>query len=214
MKTLFFLLFAWSAASVSALAQSPTLIEGHVDGYWWLFCDPSPTPFCIIQGDTPLVEGESFQEDIQYDEEPCLSSWAFHCSADSLGYRGSWTTEDPTHTRWHIVMLEYNITAKVSFPTAVRLFVSSESSGVLTEDSHLVKITPANEDEVVLLGPIPGGLVEADLPAGVYTINLAVDVKERTTHYDYFADLQVWWEADPGVGVSRRAWGAVKSMYR
>ncbi len=205
------LLVLWAS---SALAQSPTLIEGHVEGYWWLFGDPSPTPACLWEADTPLTAGEFFLEDIRYEDYPCTSAWSLHCSADSLGYRGSWTTDDPTHPNWHRVDVEYHITTMISFPAPTRLYVTSESTGVLTEDSHLVTIIAAGGEETVLLGPAPGGQMEVALPAGIYTINLDVTVLERHTHYDYLADLQVWWEVDPGVGVSQRPWGAVKAVYR
>lgn len=191
------------------------LLEGQVSGVWELFGDPSPTPACWSgPWNATLGEGESYLFTGGGESEPCLSSWRIYCNADSLGYEGSWTTDDPTSYSWNFSNVNCAITAQFSFADAIRLHVHSESAGVLQADSHRVAVTPEGGDELVLLGPEPSGDVFVDLDAGIYTLSLAVDVIEHETHYDYEAALNIWWELLSEVADQRTSWSQVKALYR
>ena len=213
--TVSMLLMSFLCTAVSAHASEPLVLEGEVSGVWELFVDSSPAPVCGVgPWDAVLGEGEDFSFSGSLDEEPCISWWQVHCSGDSLGYRGLWKTDDPTNYRWNFSFARCEISLQLSFPEAVRLYATSESEGVLELDSHRVAITPAEGDEVVLLGPEPGASVEYDLAPGMYTIDFLVDVREHHTHYDYLASLQVWWEDQSGVPQHSTSWAGIKALYR
>lgn len=191
------------------------LLDGEVDGGFELFVDSSPSPYCVSgPWSAQLQQDDSFSFSGGYDEEPCITSWQVHCSSDSLGIRGSWTTDDPTAYFWNFCFLDCEISARIAFLDDFTLYALSESEGVLESDSHRVAITPENGGEVVLLGPQPGGVAEVDLAAGTYTISLLLDVVEHHTHYDYRANLQVWWENHSGVQQEPSSWAHVKALYR
>lgn len=201
-------------APARATPDGVTLVGGGLSGTWTLFHDPSPSPTCGIGWDASLGEGEFYHSEDADPAEPCRSRWLVHCSADSMSYRGAWSSDDPTDFLWNFSFVQLEVSVSLVFDGPARIFVASESRGVLQADSHLVLVSPHGGPAEPLLGPTPGGVAALDVPAGAYDITLGIDVIEHHTHYPYAANLRVWWEVDPGVPTRTATWAGVKALYR
>ena len=137
-----------------------------------------------------------------------------HCDADSLSYQGSWTTSDPSHPYWNFCYVDFLVEAELEFTEAVRLYARSRSEGLLVEDIHRVVLGPQGGDHQMVLGPEPGGDLEIELDPGIYTLAIVIDATEHSTHYDYAANLTVWWVDLAEVPTQPTSWSAVKTTYR
>ncbi len=187
---------------------------GEVNGSWTVFVDSSPSPYCGLEWNASLAAGEVYHHTSLREDEPCRSAWSIDCTGDSLSYRGSWITDDPTAYHWNFAFVDLSVSARLEFAVSTRVFAVSTSTGVLEGDSHQVVITPAGGLDQILLGPSPGAAAEVELRAGIYTITIAVAVTEHHTHHEYGASLVVWWEDGTGVPVRPSTWSGVKALYR
>ena len=201
-----------TAAPGSALGDP--YLGGCVGFAWELYRDSSPTPFCMLYADEGYAEGLVFHRTKEFLAMPCLSSWLAHCDGDSLHYRGQWPEVDPLDPLWDWNRVTVTLVARLLLDEPTRLTARRSVAGALQTAVHEVRVVPAADPELVMLGAGTEDAAEIVLQPGLHDVVLAVEAVEHGTHWAYAAEVHVAWAPETGVPRTPHTWGAVKSLYR